>query len=487
MRLPLRAGALLALAAQAAARSQEGDLCWEVPGRDGFRGGLAAVYSRDRGQCAQFCATAPGRWRCASAADVQSGCAEAPQGAPGWAQANCGRSWGTKVCLCEDIGDTNSPDKSETAAASVPQTDAAPDSCTISTAEDTGAGCTNSADAEEQSGEALVEIWDGVLPPALAKAAAAKHAQMNSITHSRGKRKDRSLNWVDLKEAPEVLERPQDYMEGIVASLIEGIPRLRELRDQWDVVEFFSHSRKQSSPQWFHFDAAEFAAYDSDVKTVRVPTYSAVLYLSDEVDAHFAMLGPRINCTDSVGAAETLACPAGGVASFVPGVVRSATLVRPSAGRVVLLDGARLHGTLPGVDAAHPRDLIGFCFYRRRPTMPPTPPDGHRGGRKKKPFGMPKKLRKAAADSPSGGWAERRGARPTAAALGSAAAPLLAPLATSGEPATGLTRWRREQGVPIVIKVPGSDKQLRRTLPLPSLAKCDVCRVNFKTPVDVTF
>ena len=216
-------------------------------------------------------------------------------------------------------------------------------------------------------------------------------------------RLDRSLGWIDAAAEPDAISSaPRDYMEAIVSSVVSAVPALKALHEQRaiDVVEFFSHDRPQDAPQWFHFDTAEYARFDAPgFKTVHNPSHSVIVYLTDEQEAHFGLLGPRHNCsttdsttdggvavtTDDVEMArrpESRTCTPDELATPVPSRVASTVLVRPRAGRILFIDGAELHGTLPGARLPHRRALIGLCFFRNRPALPPTSPVGTLQGRR---------------------------------------------------------------------------------------------------------
>ena len=347
---------------------------------------------------------------------------------------------------------------------------------------------------------------------------------------------------------------PRDYIEAIVASVIEAIPTLRELHASaaLDVVEFFSHERPQSSPQWFHFDTAEYARFNAPgLRRVHNPSYSAILYLSEEEEAHFALLGARSNCSSPMGdeAVENSICAEDALATPIPSRLRHALLVRPRAGRVILLDGAQLHGTLPGRQLSHARSLLGLCFFRRRPSLPPESELGTpQGVRAMAPeFALSASLRgrvgtgmgtvtvAASVDAigvalvpAQAGWASERGARPQlttnvsnggstlrmfsaeeiaslhAAAAGhhlSADAPAGKPSATppTTPPAWAVstgTRWKgidlsavvqSAQDTPIQIKI--QRQPITRTLRLPPTAtltaECDVCAVELDPPLSL--
>ena len=240
----------------------------------------------------------------------------------------------------------------------------------------------------------FLEVWDDLLPPALLSRAIEQHREVFRLTNAKDARgdkagrRDASLGWIDVRAEPGILDKPRDYMEALAASVVGASPALQQIASELDVVEFFMHDRPQDLPQWFHYDTAEYAHFDvaEGRRTVRNPSYSAIVYLSDEDEAHFGLLHSRLDCASKAaddkvaastgrgpgGSSETLAaCTPDAVRSLVPGVARSGIFVRPKRGRVVVIDGSVLHGTMPGMRLPHHRTLIGLCFFRARPTLPP--------------------------------------------------------------------------------------------------------------------
>lgn len=210
----------------------------------------AAVFSRQRSTCTDFCVAAipAGTWICRGAQDVNAGCAEFRL--EHLRQNNCEMRWGTKICHCVD----GRSEATGTAKASAPEAAAA-----AAAAVDDEA-----PPAESPATASRLQVWEGVLPPALLSLAIARHRAMRALakTPGSGSRADRSLGWIDARAEPEAVGAfPRDYMEAIVSSVISAVPELRELRHagSLDVVEFFSHDRPQQQPQWFHFDTAEYA------------------------------------------------------------------------------------------------------------------------------------------------------------------------------------------------------------------------------------
>ncbi len=143
--------------------------------------------------------------------------------------------------------------------------------------------------------EAFLEVWENVLPEPLLDLAQSRHAELHRL-QSRHKHKDRSYGWIDVAAAPAAVgTKPRDYVEAIVSSVVSASPVLSSLHaaGSLDVVEFFTHDRPQDQPQWFHFDTAEYGHFKASVRTVRNPSYSAIVYLTDEREAMFGLLGSR--------------------------------------------------------------------------------------------------------------------------------------------------------------------------------------------------
>ena len=420
----------------------DGSVCDEDPPQ------AIAVFSRQRGTCDDYCYEAEpvGEWVCLGAQDVHASCAEYDNSklhAP-----HCSRNWGSKICACLDLGPSDKENE--------PQVREPPAAPALSS---------------------LVEVWEGVLPARLLELAMQRHHDM-SFHAKATNRRDRSFGWLDVSAAPDLLDQPRDYVEAVAASVVAASPRLRALHEAGDidVVEFFSHDRPQDRPQWFHFDTAEYARFDApDARTVHNPSYSAIVYLSDEEEAHFGLFGSRHDCratlrADSAATGETgnatnatgdggsaatddaklaesdemRVCTDAELSTPQPAHLSHAVLVRPRIGRVLVLDGAQLHGTLPGRRLRHTRRMLGLCFFRRRPTLPPASADGSpRGGRAiARVFALPDHLAEA------GDGTDDAGTRTVAAAVGASgeARASQARAASGADVMGGGLRWAASRG-----------------------------------------
>lgn len=382
-----------------------------------------------------------------------------------------------------------------------------------------------------------------------------------------------SAQWIDARAndgRPNPLEEPADILEALVHALITAVPALQS--NDWDVVELFGHNRLQTQPQWFHFDSAEYEGNQQAGALVRMPTYSAILYLADEDETHFGVFPNGLACDNEITAlnssqqrpgdhgdeeststsarqnkqmvepartqpapatveqpqspgraptGERFRCPAGGIQGFDPPHADYLHLVKPRFGRLLVIDGSRMHGNLAAprnIPGKPRRYVIGICFYKQRPTLrglgnvPEFVKHGPRGARAHMPvFALP-------ADMQAGGGAGSTGnavhlertryagavAAASAAAVGSGAAsalstasshsaggvlkmPVLSPGTSPNSNktprflamASQTSGW---QSVAVDIKVPGARKVLQVRLPLPDsagLRACEYCSVMF--------
>lgn len=180
-----------------------------------------------------------------------------------------------------------------------------------------------------------LQVVDNALTPELLAVFHERFSEINKAWRGT-KRYTSSAQWIDARTndgEPNPLEEPADILEAMVHALITAVPALQS--EDWDVVELFGHERPQTRPQWFHFDAAEYEADpDRPGGLVRLPTYSAILYLADEEETHFGVFPNGLACDHSADSSqqaeestsaepkphrgERLRCPVGGVQGFEP-------------------------------------------------------------------------------------------------------------------------------------------------------------------------
>ena len=195
-----------------------------------------------------------------------------------------------------------------------------------------------------------LQVVDNALTPELLAVFQERFSEINKAWRGT-KPYTSSAQWIDARAndgGANPLEEPADILEAMVHALITAVPALQS--EDWDVVELFGHERPQTRPQWFHFDAAEYEADpDRQGSLVRLPTYSAILYLADEEETHFGVFPNGLACDEvnnpnaateskpaeprpheqpaeegslSAGGAlskgERLRCPVGGVQGFEP-------------------------------------------------------------------------------------------------------------------------------------------------------------------------
>lgn len=212
---------------------------------------------------------------------------------------------------------------------------------------------------------------------------------------------------------------------------------------------------------------------------------------------------------------------AGGIHGFDPPHADYLHLVKPRFGRLLVIDGSRMHGNLAAprnIPGKPRRYVIGICFYKQRPTLrglgnvPEFVKHGPRGARAHMPvFALPAGMQAGGGAGSTGNGVHLERTRyagavaaASAAAVGSGAAsalstasshsaggvlkmPVLSPGTSPNSNktprflamASQTSGW---QSVAVDIKVPGARKVLQVRLPLPDsagLRACEYCSVMF--------
>ena len=419
----------------------QGDAVDELPPlKDGMVERLEYVTLKD--SCDNYCNRKGEGWTCAAACKTHRPSCDCTGSA--LSADNCAFTMSSRICHC--LAPSGS---SEAAAAEADYLSNEKSSRGKDTV------CSKQGDCPKVDLDSVyVNVYDDFIDEAFVDLAASALTQQFVRRCKRDNKNDHTAGWIDPNKV-DIINNPHDIFEGAAGKMLREIPELTG--QDWDIVEFFMHNRAQAEPQWFHFDAAEWQAYNAETKVVKLPTYSVIVYLTDEEDTHTTVFSNTLACARYKE--EEWACDGKGVHAFIPNAVSDALLVRPKRGRMVIFDSRVLHGNLPSmINLPKTRQVFAFCFYKKRPKIPVNPHTTERGWRA---------LQKELTLTPKVKQALLSPVPLVEAKLQQFTLPLLA-------------------SVDIELKVPGARTVLKTSLPLPQhkqLKACDYCQINFSQPL----